>query len=99
MNDLPDEIERLGQGLRSLEQHIEALERRVDTLEHPPTACLPCSSAQPDSALAAPSQEDESAAQAGSLFPVLGKALLGIAGAYVLRAIEETSTLPRLMVA
>ena len=33
------------------------------------------------------------------MFPVLGKALLGIAGAYVLRALEESSSLPKLAVA
>ena len=39
------------------------------------------------------------AAQSGSMFPVLGRAMLGIAGAYVLRAVAETSSLPRLAVA
>ncbi len=33
------------------------------------------------------------------MFPVLGKAMLGVAGAYLLRAIEESSSLPRLAVA
>ena len=54
---------------------------------------------EPEAALAAATQAGESPAQAGSLFPVLGKALLGIAGAYVLRAVEETSAAPRLIVA
>ena len=36
---------------------------------------------------------------AGSLFPVLGKAMLGIAGAYLLRAVAESSSLPKTAVA
>jgi hypothetical protein len=92
MNDLPDEIERL-------RNRLEALEQRVDALEHPPAADWPHPLAEVESALAAASAAVEPPAQPGNLFPVLGKALLGIAGAYVLRAIEETSALPRLTVA
>jgi hypothetical protein len=106
MNNLPENIEQLTQGLRTMEQHIEALERRlnetelrVDALEHPLAERWPRPSAEIESALTAASSADESPAPAGSLFPVLGKALLGIAGAYVLRAVAETSTLPRLIVA
>jgi hypothetical protein len=92
MNDLPDEIERL-------RNRLEALEQRVDALEHPPAADWPHPLAEVESALAAASAAVEPPAQPGNLFPVLGKALLGIAGAYVLRAVEETSALPRLTVA
>jgi hypothetical protein len=92
MNDLPDEIERL-------RNRLEALEQRVDALEHPPAADWPHPFAEVESALAAASAAVEPPAQPGTLFPVLGKALLGIAGAYVLRAVEETSALPRLTVA
>jgi hypothetical protein len=106
MNDLPENIDQLTQGLRTMEQHIEALERRlekaesrVDALEHPLAEHWPRPSSEIESALAAASPAGESPAQAGSLFPVLGKALLGIAGAYVLRAVEETSTIPRFIVA
>ncbi len=106
MSDHPDEIERLGNGLRAMEQHIEALERRletaesrVDALERPLTSDWPHPLAEVELALAAASAAVEPPAQPGNLFPVLGKALLGIAGAYVLRAVEETSALPRLIVA
>jgi hypothetical protein len=92
MNDLPDEIERL-------RNRLEALEQRVDALEHPLAADWPHPLAEVESALAAASAAVEPPAQPGNLFPVLGKALLGIAGAYVLRAVEETSALPRLTVA
>ncbi|MDR3753181.1 MAG: hypothetical protein P4K93_07140 [Terracidiphilus sp.] len=92
MNDLPDEFERL-------RNRLEALERRVDTLEHPLAADWPHPLAEVESALVAASAAVEPPAQPGNLFPVLGKALLGIAGAYVLRAVEETSAFPRLIVA
>ncbi|MGC9224873.1 MAG: hypothetical protein ACP5E2_13170, partial [Terracidiphilus sp.] len=36
----------------------------------------------------------EEASQAPNLFPVAGRAMLGIAGAYVLRAVEQTSAIP-----
>jgi len=92
MHDLPDEIERL-------EKRMEVLERRVHALEHPLEARWPNAS---------PEREVESAPLAtaigpitpvGSMFPILGKSLLGVAGAYLLRAIEESSSLPKLAVA
>ncbi len=106
MNDLPENYADIAQLLRSLELHIEALERRVDTVESrlaaaelpgvPPTP-RPLPAPAPPSPPPAPASA--SLPQAGRLFQVLGKALFGIAGAYVLRAIEESSTLPRLLVA
>jgi hypothetical protein len=113
MNDLPENIDQLTQGLRTMEQHIAALERRlkkaessldrtesrIDALEQPLAERWPRPSAKIELALAGALPAVESPAPAGSLFPVLGKALLGIAGAYVLRAVEETSTLPRFIVA
>ena len=92
MSDLSDEIERL-------RNRLEALEQRVDALEHPVAADWPHPLAEVESALAAASAAVEPPAQPGNIFPVLGIALLGIAGAYVLRAVEETSAFPRLIVA
>jgi hypothetical protein len=91
MHDLPDEIERL-------EKRMEGLERRVHQLEHPLEARWPSPSPEPEIG-AAPKAEAAPKAPAGSMFPVLGKAMLGVAGAYVLRAIEESSSLPRMAVA
>ena len=91
MHDLPDEIERL-------EKRMEGLERRVQQLEHPLEARWPSPSPEPEVG-AAPTAEPAPKAPAGNMFPVLGKAMLGVAGAYVLRAIEESSSLPRLAVA
>jgi hypothetical protein len=91
MQDLPDEIERL-------ERRMEVLERRVHALEHPLEARWPDPSPEPEAGVP-PLTEAAPLAPAGNMFPVLGKAMLGVAGAYVLRAIEESSSLPRLTVA
>jgi hypothetical protein len=109
MNNLPEDREdtevltghrrALGENIALLEVRLEALESRVEALEHPLAASCPSPSSGVESALAATSPAEESPEQAGSLFPVLGRALLGIAGAYVLRAVEETGALPRLIVA
>ena len=106
MNGLSEDIERLQKDLHALEQHLEALdhrlervESRVAALDDPPTARWPDSSTKVEETASPVAAAVESSAPTGSLFPVLGKALLGIAGAYVLRAIEESSGVPRLIVA
>ena len=102
VNDLSEEIERLQKDLRTLEQNIEVLTRRlekaesrVDALEYPHAAHRSDQPAKVEAQILSAVSAGESPAQAGSLFPVLGKALLGIAGAYVLRAVAETNALPR----
>jgi hypothetical protein len=92
MHDLPDGIERL-------EKRMEVLERRVHALEHPLEARWPGPSPEPEAISASPVAVIAPAAPAGSIFPVLGKAMLGVAGAYMLRAIEESSSPPRLAIA
>ena len=105
MSDLPDYPDQIPPDLHSLKEHIEALERnlkivesRIDALEHPLAAHLshPPGPREPALAAAIP---PEKAAQAPNLFPVVGRAMLGIAGAYVLRAIEQTSAIPGAIVA
>jgi hypothetical protein len=87
MNDLPRVIEQLV-------ARIEALERRVSTLEdHRP---VPASSSALQSAsipiaAAAPAT---AALESASAFSVLGRAMLGIAGAYILRAAADSNLLP-----
>jgi hypothetical protein len=92
MDNLPETIERMT-------ARLEALERRVCILEHPSEASIP----EPAQlrAIVQGGQEAEEApfAQAAGVFSVLGKAMLGIAGAYLLRAVAEMSALPRLAVA
>ncbi len=92
MSDPSDAIERLT-------ERLQELERRVDALEHPLAAPWPRPSHKPDESPALTGIEATSATLSGGIFAVLGKAMLGIAGAYLLRALEETGSLPRLLVA
>ena len=105
MNDLPDHPDRIPPDLHSLKELIEALERnlkivesRVDALEHPLAAHLPHPPEQREPTLVA-ALPPEKAVQAPNLFPVAGRAMLGIAGAYVLRAVEQMSAIPDMIVA
>jgi len=89
MSDLPDALEQVS-------ARLAALERRVDALERPSAAPeAPKAVAQP----VAETGEGIYLTQAGGAFSVLGKAMLGIAGAYLLRAVAESSSLPRLAIA
>jgi hypothetical protein len=97
MSDLPDGIDRLTERLQGLEQRLVSMERRLDALEHPLAARWPPPSPQTETTPAPTSAAP--IVQSGSMFSVLGKAMLGIAGAYVLRALAESSSLPRLAVA
>jgi hypothetical protein len=90
MSDLPHTIDRLT-------NRLEELERRVDALEHPLTAHRPQPSHQ--AAVISTPNPNSALTQTGGMFGVVGTAMLGIAGAYLLRAVEETNVLPRLVVA
>jgi hypothetical protein len=84
MNDLPETLELLS-------ARIDALEKRLDALEHP-SATLVEPFALPQAAPTAAATVDENPIdQTSGAFAVLGKAMLGIAGAYVLRAVAESS--------
>ena len=88
MEDLPDTLDRLG-------NRLEALERRVFALEHPAGSASEVSAHEPSQSPAVVRGENLSAPVASGAFSVLGKAMLGIAGAYVLRAVAESGALPR----
>ncbi|HUD76103.1 MAG TPA: hypothetical protein VMQ76_13605, partial [Terracidiphilus sp.] len=88
MDVLPDTLERLADRVETLERRVIALE----ALERTPSAAMREPSAPP----ATEAGEGFSMAQAGGAFSVLGKSMLGIAGAYLLRAVAESSSLPRL---
>ncbi len=81
---------------------MEALERRVEELEqsHAPERprAMPQAGA-PAGTLEAILDSGNQITQSASLLSVLGKAMLGIAGAYLLRALAEASIAPRLPVA
>lgn len=89
MDNLPEVLTRLNTRLNELES-------RVALLEHPSevSAALP-----PPSPLESPSPAaiaSSSFAQSGATFAVIGKAMLGMAGAYLLRAVAESGSFPKL---
>ncbi len=90
MDDL-DALARLTAKIESLEQRVSILERPSKTATN--ISALPVS---PDAARS--SSEEVQSAEAGGVFPVLGKAMLGIAGAYLLRAVAESGSFPKLAV-
>src|ERR1700690_3279385 len=91
MDDLLDALARL-------DARLENLERRVSALDHlsVPVPSLPVQQAVPANGV--PTAAELAPAQAGGIFPVVGKAMLGIAGAYVLRAVAESGSFPKLAV-
>ena len=78
---------------------LEALEQRVLQLEHPSAVTpVPPIVVETKGKKALTSEEVPSLPTAGGTFPVLGKALLGMAGAYLLRAVADSGTIPKLVV-
>jgi hypothetical protein len=84
--------------LARLTARLEKLERRVSTLEHPTETSASAPAAPVKPATLQPTREAFPFAQEGGAFPVLGKAMLGIAGAYLLRAVAESGSFPKLAV-
>jgi hypothetical protein len=92
MDGLPDALERLT-------ARLETLERRVYVLEHPSEASCPIPAIRQNISTAVKDAEVPTSAPASGIFSVLGRAMLGMAGAYLLRAMAEASLLPRPAVA
>jgi hypothetical protein len=88
-----DDLDALAQ----LTARVENLEHRISVLEHP-SETVASVLAEPPPHAARPAAEASPFAEAGGVFPVLGKAMLGIAGAYVLRAVAESGSFPKLAV-
>ena len=78
--------------LDSLVQAIEDLRRRVEALERQPLVARLEAEAVPETYAPAPLAADLSS----GLLASLGRVLLGIAGAYLLRAVTEANLLPHL---
>lgn len=91
MNDLSDAVERLTQDMK-------ALERRVSVLENPGSTARAFAGQSASSTPPPPALERLPPAGSSGVFAVLGKAMLGIAGAYLLRAAVQSGSLPRLPV-
>ncbi|MFZ0862083.1 MAG: hypothetical protein WCA27_25245 [Candidatus Sulfotelmatobacter sp.] len=87
--------------VEQLSERVRELERRVSALEGQPEKSASTAPAEPNLALQRPRPPATwrgfpLAEIPGGGVPVLGKAVLGIAGAYLLRAIAESSTIPKL---
>lgn len=91
MDDLLDALARLDARLEKLEGRVLALEGRSQL-----AASLPVQTTTPAEETVA--AEELELPQSGGIFPVVGKAMLGIAGAYVLRAVAESGSFPKLAV-
>ena len=87
--------ELLLDALARLSATVETLERRVYALEHPASNHQSALETTKLPSIASPSALPPPSPQAGGVFSVVGKAMLGIAGAYLLRAIAESTTFPR----
>ncbi|HTM18196.1 MAG TPA: hypothetical protein VL135_14885 [Terracidiphilus sp.] len=87
MNRSPGELELLS-------ERVDDLERRVLALEHP----AEIKAAQVDEHEQEVLIASGSALETFSIFPIIGRSMLGVAGAYLLRAVAESGVLPRLPV-
>ena len=76
----------------ALQQELKELALRVDAIEQR-VGIAPRVAAAPPGEIAGAPQTDALAATAGA-FPLFGRALLGIAGAYLLRALTESGSVP-----
>ena len=97
-------IERVASDLERLNERIQILERRISALEAQPeksAVTTPASSESVDYTLQRPRPPATwrgfpGVEVPGGAVPVLGKAVMAIAGAYLLRAIAESGTIPKL---
>jgi hypothetical protein len=80
-----------------LSSRVDELEKRVHALEHPDEVRAVANNAI-GLASAGPPLESDSL-QTANIFPIFGRAMLGIAGAYVLRAVAEAGVMPKIVVA
>ena len=91
MNDSPGSLDLLS-------IRVDELEKRVFALEHPQhaaAAVVPAQSQVADNT----SSKEPSVLDTAKLFPTLGRAMLGVAGAYLLRALASANAAPRIAIA
>jgi hypothetical protein len=96
VDGVASDLEQLNERVRELESRISALEGREDKSASPTPASLDYSLQRPRPPATwggFPAAEFPDGA-----IPILGKAVLGIAGAYLLRAIAESGAIPKLPV-
>ncbi|MGZ5790560.1 MAG: hypothetical protein ACXWJF_14010, partial [Burkholderiaceae bacterium] len=91
MNESPGSFELLS-------SRVDELEKRVHALEHPNEVKASAAN-RAIGAASATSDLGPDSLQTANIFPLLGRAMLGIAGAYVLRAVAEADVMPKVIVA
>ncbi len=79
-------LDELAGAVREIEARLSALEQHIG-VARPATAAE-------NGPASAPIVYEPAVGEPASLFPLFGKALLGLSGAYLLRALTETKTLP-----
>jgi hypothetical protein len=94
-------LDSVASDLERLNERILELERRIAALEAQPEKSTPAPAEPVDYTLQRPRPPATwrgfpPAEVPGGVVPVLGKAVLGIAGAYLLRAIAESGAIPKL---
>lgn len=100
---MPQAVDSIVSALDQLSQKIESLEERIVVLERQQRDVLPLDSPMPGLDLQRPRAPETwrgfppLETPLGAV-PILGKAVLGIAGAYLLRALAESSSIPKLPV-
>lgn len=94
MHEHTSEVEALTREIRELQRRMSAVERAVGltSTEAVVDSGSPSVATEPAASVEAPPMESESP----GIAPVVGRALLGIAGAYVLRAAAESGAVPQL---
>ncbi|MFP5236766.1 MAG: hypothetical protein ACLGSD_12765 [Acidobacteriota bacterium] len=87
----------LGEAFEQLSSRVDALEQRVARLENSPAE--ESLQAPTAASIAAAARQPAATPQISDTFAVFGKALLGIAGAYVLRALADGTSIARPLIA
>jgi hypothetical protein len=89
----------LSETLDLLSARVDALEKRVHDLERPSAAPVQSDIGQPATTKSAGRADLSSSEEVSGAFLLLGKCMLGIAGAYLLRALAASGVLPRTLIA
>jgi len=89
---MAEQAEKIEQGLERVYERLDEMEKRLAALERREVAAA---SAPIESILGVTPKEKVRHAGSTSAVPVLGKAVLAIAGAYLLRAVAESGVAPR----
>jgi hypothetical protein len=98
---MPKAFDGFASDVEQLSERVRELEERVSALEGKPASVTLAPAESGSNARTKPRPEQEQSfptpSFAAGTLPVFGKAVLGIAGAYLLRAVAETGILPKLV--